>query len=43
VLLRECRRCPAALELAVSCIPCESDEDMRAFARRYLVPSVNQP
>jgi AcrR family transcriptional regulator len=26
-----------------SCIPCESDEDMRAFARRYLVPLVNQP
>jgi AcrR family transcriptional regulator len=26
-----------------SCIPCESDEDMRTFARRYLVPLVNQP
>jgi len=25
-----------------SCIPCESDEEMRAFARRYLVPLINR-
>lgn len=25
-----------------SCIPCETDDDMREFARRYLVPLINR-
>jgi hypothetical protein len=38
LLLRECLRCLLTLDDAIAGLPLRTDEEIRGFARRYLVP-----